>query len=89
MNSMVSIKHFPFLSILEWYQYNGRHDLPWRQVYHLPIKERLYRVWIAEVMLQQTQVERVIGYYTRFLEKYPTIQSLAETSYEELFPYYQ
>ena len=35
-------------------------------------------------MLQQTQVERVVGYYTRFLEKYPTIESLAETNYEEL-----
>jgi adenine-specific DNA glycosylase len=40
-------------------------------------------------MLQQTQVDRVIGYYNRFLLKYPTIESLAETTYEELFPYYQ
>jgi A/G-specific adenine glycosylase len=40
-------------------------------------------------MLQQTQVDRVVGYYTRFLEKYPTIKSLAETTYDELFPYYQ
>lgn len=40
-------------------------------------------------MLQQTQVDRVIGYYTRFLVKYPTIESLAETTYDELFPYYQ
>lgn len=82
-------KLFPFESILQWYKKNGRHTLPWRQVYHLSDIERLYRVWIAEVMLQQTQVERVVGYYTRFLEKYPTIESLAETNYEELFPYYQ
>lgn len=40
-------------------------------------------------MLQQTQVDRVIGYYNRFLLKYPTIESLAETNYDELFPYYQ
>lgn len=80
---------FPFEAILEWYQKNGRHDLPWRQVYKKPIKERLYKVWIAEVMLQQTQVDRVIGYYNRFLEKYPTIESLAATTYDELFPYYQ
>lgn len=80
---------FPFEAILEWYKKNGRHTLPWRQIYHLPIKERLYRVWIAEVMLQQTQVDRVIWYYNRFIEKYPTIESLAETTYEELFPYYQ
>ncbi len=58
-------------------------------MYNLPIKERLYHVWIAEVMLQQTQVDRVIGYYNRFLVKYPTIESLASTSYDELFPYYQ
>jgi A/G-specific adenine glycosylase len=53
-------KLFPFESILQWYKKNGRHTLPWRQVYHLSDKERLYHVWIAEVMLQQTQVERVI-----------------------------
>jgi len=81
--------YFPFERILEWYQKNGRHVLPWRQIYQLPTKERLYRVWIAEVMLQQTQVDRVIGYYKRFLEKYPTIESLANTTYEELFPYWQ
>ncbi len=86
---MTSIKSFPFETILEWYKKNGRHNLPWRQIYTLPLRDRLYRVWIAEVMLQQTQVDRVISYYTRFLEKYPTIESLAETSYEELFPYYQ
>ena len=40
-------------------------------------------------MLQQTQVDRVVGYYTRFLVKYPSIESLASTTYEELFPYYQ
>jgi A/G-specific adenine glycosylase len=80
---------FPFAKILTWYEKNGRHDLPWRKIYDTPVKERLYKVWIAEVMLQQTQVDRVIGYYTRFLEKYPTIESLAETTYDELFPYYQ
>lgn len=85
----MNFSHFPFHLILDWYQQNGRHDLPWRQVYDLPTKDRLYRVWIAEVMLQQTQVDRVIGYYHRFLGKYPTIESLAETTYDDLFPYYQ
>ena len=80
---------FPFHSILDWHEKHGRHDLPWRKIYDKSIKERLYKVWIAEVMLQQTQVDRVIGYYTRFLEKYPTIESLAQTTYDELFPYYQ
>ena len=85
----MDIKTFPFWDILTWYKKSGRHDLPWRQIYDEPAKERLYKVWIAEVMLQQTQVDRVIGYYTRFIEKYPTIESLAETTYDELFPYYQ
>lgn len=80
---------FPFRILQEWYKKNGRHSLPWRQIYHLPDKERLYHVWVAEVMLQQTQVNRVIEYYIRFLGKYPTIESLANTTYEELFPYYQ
>lgn len=82
-------KPFPFTSVLDWYQKNSRHTLPWRQIYHLPDRERLYKVWIAEVMLQQTQADRVIAYYSRFLERYPTLESLAETTYEELFPYYQ
>lgn len=82
-------RNFPFSTVLAWYKKNGRYDLPWRKIYDLPTRERLYKVWIAEVMLQQTQVDRVIGYYTRFLEKYPMIESLASTSYDELFPYYQ
>jgi A/G-specific adenine glycosylase len=86
---MIKWGSFPFTEILGWYQKNGRHDLPWRQIYSFPDKERLYKVWIAEVMLQQTQVDRVIGYYVKFLHKYPTIESLAETTYDELFPYYK
>lgn len=89
VTDIMDIKIFPFSSILSWYQKHGRHDLPWRQIYKKPLKERLYKIWIAEVMLQQTQVDRVIGYYTRFLGKYPTIESLAKTTYDELFPYYQ
>lgn len=87
--NIINTRKFSFESILQWYKKHGRHSLPWRQVYQFSDKERLYHVWIAEVMLQQTQVDRVIWYYTRFLEKYPTIESLAETTYEELFPYWQ
>ncbi len=86
---MTKWKPFPFTKILDWYEKNGRHDLPWRTIYNKPLKERLYKVWIAEVMLQQTQVDRVIAYYLKFLDKYPTIESLATTTYDELFPYYQ
>ena len=50
---------------------------------------RTYRVWLSEIFLQQTQVERVRGYFMRILEKYPTVHQLARASYEEFFPYYQ
>jgi A/G-specific adenine glycosylase len=79
---------FPFLSLVTWYRLYGR-EFPWRQVYDLPAKDRLYRIWVSEVMLQQTQAERVCAYYLRFLERYPTMEILAETSYEELFPFWQ
>ena len=59
--------------LLRWYARHGR-DLPWRHT------RDPYRILVSEVMLQQTQVERVIEYYGRFLEKYPTIESLAESA---------
>ncbi len=63
--------------LLEWFQKNKR-DLPWR-------KDRSpYKVWISEIMLQQTRVNAVIPYYNRFLEQYPTVESLAESSLEDL-----
>ena len=57
--------------LIGWYA-AGHRELPWRQT-HDP-----YRVWISEIMLQQTRVEAVIGYYERFLAAYPTVQDLAE-----------
>ncbi|MEE8886430.1 MAG: A/G-specific adenine glycosylase [Eubacteriales bacterium] len=60
-----------------WYQKNKR-DLPWRE------NRDPYRIWISEIMLQQTRVETVIPYYRRFLEKLPTVEALAEVSDDEL-----
>lgn len=54
------------------YHRGGRHDLPWRRT------RDPYRILVSEVMLQQTQVERVRGYYARFLERFPDAASLAE-----------
>ncbi|MFN8625889.1 MAG: A/G-specific adenine glycosylase [Candidatus Binatia bacterium] len=59
--------------LLRWYTCHGR-DLPWRRT------RDPYRILVSEVMLQQTQVDRVIGYYPRFLQRYPTIDSLAHAS---------
>ncbi|MCX8017028.1 MAG: A/G-specific adenine glycosylase [Rhodocyclaceae bacterium] len=57
--------------LVAWQRRHGRHDLPWQ-------KERdPYRVWLAEIMLQQTQVATVIPYYERFLARFPTLAHLA------------
>ncbi len=57
-------------SLLDWYQRAGR-TLPWRN------EPDIYRVWISEIMLQQTQVKTVIPYYERWLEQFPTVETLA------------
>ncbi|MEP6511001.1 MAG: A/G-specific adenine glycosylase [Dokdonella sp.] len=61
-------------ALLAWYDRHGRKDLPWQ-------RERTpYRVWLSEVMLQQTQVRTVIGYFERFVEVLPTLADLAAAS---------
>jgi len=64
-------------NLSRWYNKIAR-PLPWRKT-HDP-----YRIWVSEVMLQQTQVETVLGYYGRFLEKFPTLQSLAESREQDV-----
>ena len=63
--------------LLPWYEDNKR-DLPWRA------DRDPYHIWLSEVMLQQTRVEAVKGYYTRFLNALPTIQHLAQADDEQL-----
>jgi A/G-specific adenine glycosylase len=58
--------------VLEWFDRHGRKDLPWQQ------SVDAYRVWVSEIMLQQTQVSTVIPYYQRFLSSFPTLSALAE-----------
>ena len=86
---IMDYKPFPFHNLLDWYEKNGRHTLPWRQYFHLSIRELTYHVWLSEILLQQTQASRVIPFYENILKKYPTIESLASATYEEFFPYYQ
>ena len=57
--------------LLSWFDQHGRHDLPWQH------PRSPYRVWLAEIMLQQTQVATVIPYYQRFLDHFPDLSSLA------------
>jgi A/G-specific adenine glycosylase len=83
-----TLPSFPWDILIEWYTKNGRHHLPWRD-YSGNEEDRGYRVWLSEILLQQTQVDRVIPYFHRIIETYPTIHHLAESSYDEFFPYYQ
>ena len=64
--------------LLDWYQENKR-DLPWRQ------DKEPYHVWLSEIMLQQTRVEAVKGYYRRFLQVLPTVESLASSPEDALY----
>jgi A/G-specific adenine glycosylase len=64
--------------LLKWFAIHGRHTLPWQ---HNPTP---YRVWVSEVMLQQTQVTTVIPYYQRFMERFPSPQSLASAPIDEV-----
>ena len=63
--------------LVDWFNREKR-DLPWRRT------SDPYKIWVSEIMLQQTRVDTVIPYYNRFLEKYPTMQSLAYAPQEEL-----
>ena len=65
-------------ALLEWHQRAGRHDLPWQQ------QRTAYRVWVSEVMLQQTQVATVIPYYLRFMARFTDVRALADAPLDEV-----
>jgi A/G-specific adenine glycosylase len=69
-------------SLLNWYGKQGR-DLPWRKT------EDPYAIWVSEIMLQQTQVKTVLPYYERWLERFPTLQSLAAAEQQEVMMLWQ
>ena len=64
--------------VLVWFDQHGRHDLPWQQ------DITPYRVWVSEIMLQQTQVTTVLGYYDRFMAALPSVQALAAAAEDEV-----
>ena len=64
--------------LIAWQRRHGRHDLPWQGT------RDPYRIWLSEVMLQQTQVTAVIPYYERFLRRFPTVAELAAASEDEV-----
>lgn len=64
--------------VLEWFDTHGRNDLPWQQ------NADAYRIWISEIMLQQTQVKTVVPYFERFIASFPTVSALADAELDEV-----
>ena len=63
--------------VVAWQRHAGRHDLPWQ------VRDP-YRIWLSEIMLQQTQVSAVIPYFQRFIERFPDIARLAAASEDDV-----
>ena len=70
------------IPLLQWYREHAR-DLPWRRT------PDPYRVWVSEIMLQQTRVAAVLGYFARFMAAFPTIQDLADAPEDVLMKQWQ
>jgi A/G-specific adenine glycosylase len=68
--------------LLGWWDQHGRKDLPWQH------PRTAYRVWVSEIMLQQTQVKTVIPYFNRFIDRFPDVQSLAAVSNDDVLAYW-
>ena len=64
--------------LLAWFEHHGRRDLPWQR------DRTLYRVWVSEIMLQQTQVPTVIPYFERFVARFPDVATLAAAPLDEV-----
>ena len=69
--------------LINWHHTHGRKDLPWQ------IKITPYKVWISEIMLQQTQVTTVVDYYNRWIKRFPTFQDVAKASKDEILKYWE
>jgi A/G-specific adenine glycosylase len=65
-------------ALLDWYERDGRKNLPWQR------DRTPYRVWVSEIMLQQTQVGTVLGYYERFMGRFPDVRRLASAPLDEV-----
>jgi A/G-specific adenine glycosylase len=68
--------------LIVWQKQHGRHDLPWQNT------TDPYDIWVSEIMLQQTQVTAVIGYYSKFMQRFPTIAALANATQDEVLQHW-
>ncbi|WP_445116922.1 A/G-specific adenine glycosylase [Acinetobacter sp. WZC-1] len=69
-------------ALLRWFDEHGRHDLPWQTA------DDPYKVWVSEIMLQQTQVKTVLQYFDRFITRFPTVHDLGQASWDDVAPYW-
>ncbi|MCG8311931.1 MAG: A/G-specific adenine glycosylase [Pseudomonadales bacterium] len=69
-------------AVLSWFDHAGRKDLPWQQAI------TPYRVWVSEIMLQQTQVATVIPYFNRFMSSYPSVEALANANEDKVMQHW-
>jgi HhH-GPD superfamily base excision DNA repair protein len=76
--SNAKIRH----ALLDWYS-KAKRDLPWRH------QKNAYAIWVSEVMLQQTQVSRVVLYFEKFLARFPSVETLAACELSEMLTYWQ
>ncbi|MDR2037487.1 MAG: A/G-specific adenine glycosylase, partial [Bacteroidales bacterium] len=70
------------LKLINWYELNKR-NLPWRDT------SNPYLIWVSEIILQQTRVNQGLGYYYRFIEKFPDIFALAEAKIDDVLKVWQ
>ncbi len=68
--------------VLQWFDRHGRHDLPWQRDINP------YRVWVSEIMLQQTQVKTVIPYFNAFMQSFPNVKALADAEQDEVLKHW-
>lgn len=68
--------------LLTWFDDYGRHDLPWQ------VNDDPYKVWVSEIMLQQTQVKTVLNYFDKFIHRFPTVDALAAATWDDVAPHW-
>ncbi len=79
MNPRYPVQSFPYSALYQWYEAHGRHTLPWR------LTDDPYRIYVSEIMLQQTQVATVLErFYDPFLNRFPTLQALAHSALDDV-----
>lgn len=81
-NKLNNAQHTFATRTLDWFDLHGRKHLPWQQ------DRTAYRVWVSEIMLQQTQVATVIPYYERFMASFPTVFDLAKATQDEVLKHW-